>query len=173
MHLGHGGKNVAVGTYCDCSKDYTFYSEWDAHFDKDVYIKGNPISSHIIEEDFQECTVRDTDGNPLTVGIWTYRKWSNGYAECRGVFVQKDVAVNSPWGVGLFESKGYAADLPSGLFVESPQFDITLDASGGTFLQTFSLGSILRTPYICAVRPEGTTTVGTLKTYISAYGKWK
>jgi hypothetical protein len=36
LHLGRGGKNVAVGTYCDYSKDYTFYSEWDAIFDKSI-----------------------------------------------------------------------------------------------------------------------------------------
>ena len=34
LHLGKGGKNVAVGTYCDYSEDYTFYSEWKAIFDK-------------------------------------------------------------------------------------------------------------------------------------------
>lgn len=34
LHLGHGGKNVAVGTYCDYSEDYTFYSDWKAIFDK-------------------------------------------------------------------------------------------------------------------------------------------
>ena len=173
LHLGHGGKNVAVGTYCDYSKDYTFYSEWDAYFDKDVYIKGNPISNHVIEEGSQECAVRDGNGNQIAKGTWSYRKWSNGCAECRGVFVQNDVAVNYPWGVGLFESKGYVVDLPSGLFVETPQFTITLDASGGTFLQTYSLGSTLKTPHMCAVRPEETTTIAILNTSISAYGRWK
>ena len=42
LHLGKGGKNVSVGTYCDYSKDYTFYSEWDATFGKSIngmYIK--------------------------------------------------------------------------------------------------------------------------------------
>jgi hypothetical protein len=34
LHLGKGGKNVSVGTYCDYSEDYTFYSDWKAIFDK-------------------------------------------------------------------------------------------------------------------------------------------
>ena len=34
LHLGKGGKNVAIGTYCDYSEDYTFYSAWKAIFDK-------------------------------------------------------------------------------------------------------------------------------------------
>ena len=41
LHLGKGGKNVSVGTYCDYSEDYTFYSEWKAIFDKDVIIGGD------------------------------------------------------------------------------------------------------------------------------------
>ena len=49
LHLGKGGKNVAVGTYCDYSKDYTFYSDWEAIFDKDVYIKGKKIEELILE----------------------------------------------------------------------------------------------------------------------------
>lgn len=41
LHLGKGGKNVAVGTYCAYSEDHTFYSEWKAIFDKDVVVHGD------------------------------------------------------------------------------------------------------------------------------------
>lgn len=41
LHLGKGGKNVAVGTYCDYSEDHTFYSAWKAIFDKDVVFGGD------------------------------------------------------------------------------------------------------------------------------------
>ena len=34
LHLGKGGKNVTVGTYCDYSEDYTFRSIWKAIFDE-------------------------------------------------------------------------------------------------------------------------------------------
>lgn len=37
LHLGKGGKNVSVGTYCDYSKDYTFCSAWD------IYINNNKV----------------------------------------------------------------------------------------------------------------------------------
>ena len=43
LPLGTGGKNVAVGTYCDYSEDYTFYSEWKAIFDKDVIVGGDVL----------------------------------------------------------------------------------------------------------------------------------
>ena len=37
LHLGKGGKNVSVGTYCDYSEEYTFYSDWKAIFDKGIH----------------------------------------------------------------------------------------------------------------------------------------
>ena len=48
LHLGAGGKNVSIGSYCDYSEEYTFHSEWNAIFDKDVYI-GNlkPIGDYM------------------------------------------------------------------------------------------------------------------------------
>ena len=38
LHMGKGGKNVAIGTYCDYSEEYTFYSEWKAIFGGGVCI---------------------------------------------------------------------------------------------------------------------------------------
>lgn len=32
LHLGKGGKNVSIGSFCDYSEDYTFRSEWKAIF---------------------------------------------------------------------------------------------------------------------------------------------
>lgn len=37
MHLGRGGKNVSIGTYCDYSQPYTFYSAWVGIFDKGLF----------------------------------------------------------------------------------------------------------------------------------------
>ena len=73
LHLGKGGKNVAVGTYCDYSEDYTFYSDWKAIFDKGIFIGENkyPMNDFVIERG--------------TSGIWTYEKWASGKAVCWGV----------------------------------------------------------------------------------------
>ena len=37
LHLGAGGKNVSVGTYCNYSTPYTFFSDWVGIFDKGLY----------------------------------------------------------------------------------------------------------------------------------------
>ena len=138
-------------------EEYTFYSDWKAIFDKEVVIGGAPIVNHIVEEG--------------TDGIWTYRKWLDGTAECRGIFSQENVVVEIPWGV-LYESAGYLVNLPGDLFVETPQFNITLVGSAGVMLEVYSEGSKTQTPSLCAVRPW-TDTITTLNTSIVAYGRWK
>ncbi len=101
LHLGKGGKNVSVGTYCDYSKERTFYSDWDAEFDKnvdvngnvkvngDIYVANNKMADYIVSRD--------------TSGIWTYEKWASGKAECWAKFsytvedlgdTKKDITVN-------------------------------------------------------------------------------
>lgn len=157
LHLGKGGKNVSVGSYCDYSEEYTFHSEWKAIFDKEVIINGLPVANHVVEEG--------------TYGIWTYRKWLDGSAECCGISVQENVAVETAWG-NLFESAGFVFDLPSGLFVETPQFNITMVGSRGIILEVYSEGSTTQTPHVCAVRPHA-DTIETLNTSIVAHGRWK
>lgn len=51
LHLGRGGKNVAIGTYCNYEEPNTFYSEWKAIFgggvcigDKDTTLKDYILS---------------------------------------------------------------------------------------------------------------------------------
>lgn len=47
LHLGKGGKNVSVGTYCDYSKERTFYSAWEAIFDGGVMIGSKTLKEYI------------------------------------------------------------------------------------------------------------------------------
>ena len=68
LHLGKGGKNVSIGTYCDYSEERTFYSDWKAIFDKEVFIGGSQVADHIVERG--------------TGGIWTYEKLASGIARC-------------------------------------------------------------------------------------------
>lgn len=47
LHLGKGGKNVSVGTYCDYSENYTFFSKWKAIFAKGI--KGTIIEQSVYD----------------------------------------------------------------------------------------------------------------------------
>ena len=48
LHLGKGGKNVTIGTYCDYSEDHTFRSAWKAIFDDEVVIQGKTLKDYIL-----------------------------------------------------------------------------------------------------------------------------
>lgn len=37
LHLGHGGKNVSIGEFCDYAEQYTFHSSWKAIFDNGIH----------------------------------------------------------------------------------------------------------------------------------------
>jgi hypothetical protein len=56
LHLGKGGKNVSVGTYCDYSQDYTFYSDWVGIFDKGLL--GESLNCNVTDvlTYAEECT---------------------------------------------------------------------------------------------------------------------
>lgn len=133
------------------------WGENDFNFNVPISINGIPVVNYVVEQG--------------TDGIWKYRKWSDGTAECWGIYVLENVAVENSWGE-LSESEGYVVGLPSNLFIETPQFNITLVSNLGVMLQVFSEGSATNTPYLAAARPYG-GTIGKLSTSIAAFGRWK
>lgn len=79
-------------------------------------------------------------------GIWTYRTWSDGTAECWG---KKDVSVTFPtsanWG-GLFTTSAISAsnvNFPFGLFAETPVVNASLliRSAGGILMAPGGAGS--------------------------------
>lgn len=81
-----------------------------------------------------------------TAGIWTYRTWSDGTAECWG---KKDVSVTFPstanWG-GLYTTgaiPGSNVNFPFGLFAETPVVNASLliRSSGGILMAPGGAGS--------------------------------
>lgn len=118
-----------------------------------------------------------------TDGIWTYRKWNSGIAECWGVDTKTNVEVKHGWGTAysgnypLYYSNSWSVSLPTNLFVttETPIFSVSLFGSGttsGTMLETHSLGSYAESPAMCLARPT-IATIATVNTSIIAKGKWK
>lgn len=47
FHLGKGGKNVSIGTYCDYTEDYTFYSAWKAIFAGGIVVGDKTLKEYI------------------------------------------------------------------------------------------------------------------------------
>jgi hypothetical protein len=127
-----------------------------AYFTGGVHIDEVPLN-YIVEEG--------------TDGIWTYRKWSSGVAECWGVHVLENVETKTAWGA-LYESNGFTVDLPTELFVDTPQFSITSAGKRGAMIAPYSEGSATATPQFTAVRPD-VHTIDKLNISIIAIGRWK
>jgi hypothetical protein len=158
FHLKDGGGGAAFGEYATEKNVVKIKDEWNLRY------KGSIITDFVVEHG----TV-DKDG--IT---WTYEKWNSGVAKCWGVHTKSNVAITAAWG-SLFESAGYVVNLPSELFIETPQFSITLIGSGETsavMLSIYSTGSNTQSPNMCAVRATA-GTVSKVNTSIHAVGRWK
>lgn len=57
LHLGEGGKNVAVGTYCDYDEDYTFYSAWKGIFKNGILGASRNTLAEDVFEFAKNCIV--------------------------------------------------------------------------------------------------------------------
>lgn len=71
LHLGSGGKNVSIGTYCNGLPDYRFYSDWVGQFDKGLW--GTSINFNVTDVlTFpEECT----DGiTPIVINASTNKE---------------------------------------------------------------------------------------------------
>lgn len=123
-----------------------------------IYIGGNPVS--VIEEEG-------------TSGIWYYRKWSSGIAECWANKNCGDIAVISAWGA-LFEGSNIGGiAYPSGLFVSQPIFLPSAQTTRyGICGIEIDGGDATTTPNLYLLRATAQTVQGV---YLSLYakGRWK
>lgn len=114
-----------------------------------------------------------------TSGIWTYRKWVSGIAECWGTYVNDEVTMNISWS-GL-----YAGTLNSHLsypfaFVARPKETVNLYFTGTTYTGMLrpissddSINTKTTTGRYAAVRPTSYDTAVTAYLDFYVIGKWK
>lgn len=144
-----------VGSYFETS-DSTFDPnvEWGGTWTSESY--SNDI---IIEEGIN--------------GIWTYRKWSSGFAQCWGTYVNNSVVVNAAWGT-MYEGLIGNITYPSNLFIDLPNVFTTFQNNAvAGWIEMAGGRSKTQTGDIFAVRPIKTDTAYSYGVYIYASGFWK
>ena len=107
-----------------------------------------------------------------TSGIWTYRKWSSGIAECWGMSSSTSYAVTNQYVNGYYANLG-TVSFPSGLFVAAPCVQATRTNTGsGSALIFLSLNTVTASSFAGFV---GATSSGTYPCQFSYYatGRWK
>ena len=111
-----------------------------------------------------------------TSGIWTYRKWSDGTAECWGTY-KGTVSAWQVWGNVYFGQPytSFYTQYPTNLFISKPTVmaqpnTIGIDAWLGYAATT---GSKDTTPSFYPIRAESASGGADIYVGIYAIGKWR
>ena len=107
-----------------------------------------------------------------TSGIWTYRKWNSGIAECWGT-VSWSITSWSAWGSTYYSTYSSQVDYPTGLFTSAPKRMTGNDLSNGdSWLGTQNNGTASKTPKFFLMRGANGSS-GTGYVAVHAIGTWK
>lgn len=168
MDYYYTGKGITFGKVAtrdgfDCAMD-TYFNN------KRVREVGTPVDSgDAVTLGF----LKDYIVEQGTSGIWTYRKWNSGRAECWGRR-QVDVNVNTAWGsTGLYYGTVDTVGFPF-KFTEVPALNVTVEYGTDNYSLFaascgYSAATYARPIMLCR---NDSRTVNCVLIY-QAYGKWK
>lgn len=111
FHLNDGA--ARLGGYCERSG---FECDWDAFFNGQVSFGGSAMGDFVLESG--------------SSGIWIWRKWASGIAECFGTTATREYVLSNSFGTGLYitpqtEEYKNAEAFPEGLFCQPPTVQAT------------------------------------------------
>lgn len=107
-----------------------------------------------------------------TSGIWTYRKWNSGIAECWGVRTVS-VSPNSTWGSTKYTNIS-PETYPTSLFIDKPFVTATVNKQTGSGMPIISLNSCTATTLNAYIDElSGGTYTYTIDIYFNVKGRWK
>lgn len=111
-----------------------------------------------------------------TSGIWTYRKWASGVAECWGKNSVVSV-IRTAWGSIYQTSPNNIGgdNYPSGLFISAPNEHLSIDWLDAACIPfTATTGTATKASTYGAIRGTASATSGvSVRYYIYSVGKWK
>ena len=154
FHLRAGGKGAAFGKYAEA--DGVLDVAWD------LRVRGDYL---------------DADGNEIdrvveagSSGIWRWRKWRSGFAECWGEQTYTGDA-STAWG-GLYALECAAPDYPIA-FTDWPnvQRDVVCNTAAGCWLSAYGTGTAANCGPFVLLRPTAMQVSASVKFYVT--GNWK
>ena len=130
---------------------------------KTIKINSDTVSDFIIETG--------------TSGIWTYRKWHSGIAECWGTYINTEVVMNTAWGdfySGVVNAENINYPLT---FKERPREMASHHFSDTTYVAVLrpnaSINTTTTTGRYAVTRPTAYETPITVYLDLYVIGKWK
>lgn len=109
-----------------------------------------------------------------TDGMWTYKKYASGVAECWGSY-SITVTEWKAWG-NLYEGSPNTGEIayPTGLFTSAPNFNAGVTGSvGAAGLETYVANTATQTPRFIVTRPSTVSSSPNFIIHIKAVGRWK
>ena len=108
-----------------------------------------------------------------TSGIWTYRKWNSGIAECWGTAKSGTYTNTNTWGGGKYMNIG-TMSFPSGLFVAKPNLTASIEKPSGSGMPFISILNASASSFDGYIYDDNTTSTGyAYNIYAHAIGRWK
>lgn len=108
-----------------------------------------------------------------TDGIWTYRKWNSGIAECWGILPTQTLAITQAWGsIYSAGSNTIRGNFPTGLFVSAPVESFAIRGSDSSAVPCFG-GNNSATQTSAYQFVRGTASSVSISLSIHAIGRWK
>lgn len=106
-----------------------------------------------------------------TSGIWTWRKWASGIAECWGNYTAS-MAVNvSGAAYGGYRSNEISVNLPSGLFAAWPTTNVTFASSQGIWVNNIAPTNANKVGFYLSCGMSAAAANRTVS--IQCIGRWK
>lgn len=123
-----------------------------------IYQHGSPIADFIIQTG--------------TIGIWTYRLWDSGIAECWGTIAPAAHSITNAWGALYTKDNAIPQQNYPFQFTADPVVSMTLhNPTGNCWAFTGTPGGVSKSPAFGLARgASGSVTVGAR---IMAIGRWK
>lgn len=105
-------------------------------------------------------------------GIWTYRKWASGIAECWGV-LNTSVKPEYSWGDTHYYGRLDNIYFPNQLFVNTPVISISVSDENGNFYVTNRGSTAQQVGETFAVTVVAVETATAIRLSLEAKGAWK
>lgn len=152
-------------------------ADMTAAFDSTAHMNSTDMTSQEVSDfvdnlDAQGTNLADYVVEQGTSGIWTYRKWNSGIAECWGY--KQTSGTFSTWG-SIYSHDVPAEAYPSGLFIEAPTCVGSAKCTGGNSAGGINTNGGTKDSACGFTLVRGTALSGTLDfiAYWVAKGRWK
>ena len=105
-----------------------------------------------------------------TEGVWTWRKWSNGTAECWGKINEGSITWSSLWTYSYYSGQ-ITRQLPTGLFLNTPLITSSAESNAGLNYITIITATTSNTQFTYYITSSKAET-RTCYTHFYMIGNW-